>query len=237
MSARFCLPALLAGALCSGATVAHADPVGGARAEPVGSQLPHVQASLGVRVSKVADAGFDPFADSDELVQVSLGLGATLFRHQRWSLAAVGFWDYGERSSTARGSATSLDVHRLTVGPELRYQLLTPLYLFAHALPAFAHTQASLEDNVAGVPRYARDWSYGVEGAAGAAFEVYGMRSSAVFRPRLWAIAEGGYGYLGSSRLLLSPDSGEGPQRTSAVDLGSVSLSGPYLRVSAALSF
>jgi len=235
MSARFCLPALVASALCLSATAAHAQPL--ERAEPVRAQQPHVQASLGVRVSKVADAGFDPFAESDELVQVSLGLGAMLVRRERWSLAAVGFWDYGEKSATARGSATSLDVHRLTVGPELRYQLLAPLYLFVHVLPAFAHTRASLEDNVAGATRYARDWSYGLEGAAGAAFEVYGVRNGAVFRPRLWAIAEGGYGYLGSTRLLLSPDAGQAPQRTSPVDLGSVSLTGPYLRVSAALSF
>ena len=229
MRACFNLPALLAGALCLVAAPAHA--------EPLGSHQPHVEASLGVRVSKVADAGFDPFADSDALAQVSLGLGATVLRAQRFSLSAVGFWDYGQSSSTARGSSTSLAVHRLSVGPELRYQLLTPLYLFVHALPAFAHSEASIDDRVAAVTRYARHWSYGVDGALGGAFEVYGTRSGESVRPRLWAIAEGGYGYLGSTRLKLLPDPGQGPERTALVDLGSLSLSGPYLRVSAALSF
>ena len=225
----FRLPALLASALCLVGATAHA--------EPLGSHQPHVEASLGVRVSKVADAGFDPFADSDALAQVSLGLGATVLRAQRFSLSAVGFWDYGQSSSTARGSSTSLAVHRLSVGPELRYQLLTPLYLFVHALPAFAHSEASMDDRVADATRYARHWSYGVDGALGAAFEVYGTRSGESVRPRLWVIAEGGYGYLGSTRLKLLPDPGQGPERTSPVDLGSLSLSGPYLRVSAALSF
>ncbi|MEI9937162.1 MAG: hypothetical protein WDO69_08040 [Pseudomonadota bacterium] len=228
MGARSCLPpALLSAFLLA---------VSSAQAEPLAPHQPYLQGSLGVRVSKVSDAGYDAFADSDDLVQVSLGLGGTLFRHGPLSLAAVGFWDYGQKSSTARGSATSLDVHRLTIGPELRYHVLPPLYFFVHALPAFAHSSASIEDGVAEVTRYARHWSYGVDGAAGAAFEVYGARSGSI-RPRLWAIAEGGYGYLGSTSLEMSPDAGQGPQRPVPVDLGTLSLAGPYLRVSAAVGF
>ncbi len=228
MNARFCLLPALAGALLLAVSSAHA--------EPLAPHQPYAQASLGVRASKVSDAGYDAFSDSDDLVQVSLGLAATLYRRQGFSLAAVGFWDYGQRSSTARGSVTSLDVHRLTIGPELRYHLLPPLYFFVHAMPAFAHSSASLDDGVAQVTRYARHWSYGVDGAAGAAFEVYGARSGAI-RPRLWVIAEGGYGYLGSTSLELSPDAGQGPQRPVPVDLGTLSLAGPYLRVSAAVGF
>ncbi|HEY3256025.1 MAG TPA: hypothetical protein VGJ91_18830 [Polyangiaceae bacterium] len=227
MSARFCFPLTL-GALLLG--------VSSARAEPLAPHQPYAQASLGLRASKVSDAGYDPFSDSDDLLQVSLGLSATVFRQQAWSLAAVGFWDYGQRNGSARGSDTSLDMHRLSVGPELRYHLLPPLYFFVHALPAFAHTSASLDDSAAQVTRYARHWSYGIDGAAGAAFEVYGARTGSI-RPRLWAIAEGGYGYLGSTPLLLSPDAGQGPQRPAPVDLGSLSLAGPYLRVSVAVGF
>jgi hypothetical protein len=229
MSARFWLPSLLLASL-SLLTVS-------AQAEPLAPHQPYVQASLGARVSKVPDEGYDAFSKSDELAQVSLGLGGTLFRHANFSLSAVGFWDYGRKTSTARGSATSLDVHRLTVGPELRYHLIPPVYFFVHVLPAFAHSSASLEDGVAQVPRYARHWSYGVEGAAGAAFELYGARGGGPIRPRLWAIAEGGYGYLGSTPLKMSPDSGEGPQRPAVVDLGTLSLAGPYLRVSVAVGF
>ena len=236
MSARFCLPALVASALCLSATAAHAQPL--ERAEPVRAQQPHVQASLGVRVSKVADAGFDPFAESDELVQVSLGLGAMLVRRERWSLAAVGFWDYGEQSSTARGQPSSIGLHRLTIGPEARYHLLPPLYVFVHVLPAFARSSAAIEDGVAQVTRSARHWSYGVDAAAGAAYEVYGVRNGEAIRPRIWALAEAGYGYLGRTSLRLEPDAGDGaPERSAPVDLGSVSLKGPYLRVSAAVSF
>jgi hypothetical protein len=228
MSARFGLSSLLSAALLLAAASVHA--------EPLAPHQPYAQASLGVRVSKVSDAGYDAFADSDDLTQVSLGLGATLLRHRRLSFAAVGFWDYGQKSSTARGSITELDVHRLSVGPELRYHLLPPLYFFVHALPAFAHTSASIEDGVAQVTRHARHWAYGVDLSAGAAFEVYGAPSGSV-RPRIWAIAEGGYGSLGSTSLRMSPDAGEGPQRSEPLELGSLSLAGPYLRISAAVGF
>jgi hypothetical protein len=209
-----------------------------AHAEPLGSHQPQLEASLGARISKVADAGYDPFADSDELAQVSLGVGGTLFAYERFSLAAVGFWDYGTHSGQARGEQTSLSVHRLSIGPELRFQLITPLYVFVHALPAFAHSAASLDDGVAAVTRSAEHWSYGLDGAAGAAVEVYGKRSGESWRPRLWVIAEGGYGYLGSTRLLMKTKADSGaPERAAPIDLGSLSLAGPYARVSAAVSF
>lgn len=208
-----------------------------ARAEPLAPHQAYLQATLGLRLSQVSDAGYDAFSDSDELAQVSVGLAGTLWRQQRFSLAAAGFWDYGQKSSTARGSITELDMHRLTIGPELRYHLLPPLYFFVHVLPAFAHTSASLDDGVAEVTRYARHWSYGVDAAAGAAFELYAARSDGWFRPRLWAMAEGGYGYLGRTSLEMTPDAGQGPQRPAPVDLGSLSLAGPYLRLSAAVGF
>src|SRR5580692_12642050 len=107
---------------------------GAVHAEPLGSHQPHIEASLGARVSKVGSAGYDPFADSDELVQVSLGVAATALRADRFSLAGVGFWDYGGHSSQARGEASALTTQRLTVGPEFRYHVITPLYVFVHAL-------------------------------------------------------------------------------------------------------
>jgi hypothetical protein len=230
MHSRWLPAALASGLLISLASVASA--------EPLGSHQPHVEASLGVRVSKVPSSGYDPFADSDELVQLSLGASATVIRAEQFSLAAVGFWDYGGHSSQARGEPTALTAQRLTIGPEFRYHIVTPLYVFVHALPAFAYTEASLDDQVAGATRYARHWSYGVDGAAGAAFELYGRRSGESIQPRFWAMAEGGYGYLSSTHLGLKPDAdSSAPQRTASVDLGSLSLAGPYARVSVAVSF
>lgn len=227
MSARWLVPLLIAGCW-SVAPRAQAEP---------GEHGPLVQASLGLRAAKISDAGYDPFASSDELLQVSLGVGAKLLDVDRFSLAAVGFWDYGNHSSTARGEQSSIDVHRLSIGPEVRYQLLPPLYVFVHVLPAFAHSQASIDDPVAEVTRRARHWAFGLDAAAGAALQVYRVRNAGRFQPRFWVIGEGGYGYLGATSLRLHPESDQSaPQRTTPVDLGSLSLAGPYLRLSAAVS-
>lgn len=223
-----------AGALGSAALLCG---VATANAEPSEYHQPQLEASLGARVSGVADAGFDPFAESDALAQVSLGLGGTLLAQGPFSLAAYGFWDYGARSSQVRGEATALTVHRLSIGPEARYHLLPRLYLFAHVLPAFAHSEATLDDGVAQVQRQARHWAYGVDGAAGAAFEMY-RRPGQRIRPALWLVAEGGYGYLGSSGLVLKAKENAGaPERAEPVDLGSLSLKGPYARLSVAFGF
>lgn len=209
-----------------------------ALAEPLGTHQPRIEGSVGIRASKVSNDGFDPFADSDDLLQVSLGLGGTVLKLDKLSLAAVGYWDYGSRSSYARGASTSLEMHRLSAGPELRYHLHRQLYVFAHVLPGAGYSVASLRDEAAQADRYARHWSFALDGGAGAALEVYGARGGETNRPRLWVTAEGGYGHVGSTALLLKPDSDSGaPQRTQAVDLGSLSLSGPYLRISGALSF
>jgi hypothetical protein len=206
-----------------------------AQAQSVTDREPRIEASLGARVSDVASAGFDPFADSDDLAQVSLGLGGTLLTEGRFSLAAVGFWDYGERSSEARGAPTSLSVHRLSIGPEARFHVLPRLYAFVHVLPAFAYSRAELDEGITEAERTARHWAYGVDAAAGAAFEMYSRRGGRI-RPQLWLVAEGGYGYLGSTRLSLKARDGS-PERTAPVDLGSLSLAGPYARLSVAVGF
>ena len=211
---------------------------GVAHAEPLGSHQPLVQGSLGVRVAKIADKGFDPFASSDELVQVSVGAGATALKVGNFSLAGVGFFDYGTHGSTARGYSTELVALRLSIGPELRYHVMPTLFAFVNALPAFAHTSASLEDPIVGTTRYARHWSFGCDVAAGAAYEVYGMRSGESQKPRVWLVAEGGYGYQSSTRLVLQPDANTGaPERSAPIDLGTLALGGPFARISAALSF
>ena len=208
-----------------------------AHAQSIAEHQPRIEASLGARLSDVPNAGFDPFADSDDLTQLSLGAGGTLLAEGRFSLAAVGFWDYGSRSSEARGAPTSLMVHRLSIGPEARYHLLPRLYVFAHVLPAFAYSKAELDEGITEAALTTRHWAYGVDMAGGAAFEMYSRQGSRI-RPQLWLVAEGGYGYLGATRLLLKAREGSGaPERTAPVDLGSISLAGPYARVSVAIGF
>ena len=55
---------------------------------------------------------------------------------------------------------------------------------------------------------------------------------------RLWLQADGGYSWVAQERLDLGPALASGDARiASGVDLGNISLSGPFFRVAAAASF
>ncbi len=194
---------------------------------------------LGVRTAFVTDAGFDPFAEDNALVQVSFGAGRTLFARDSLSLAAVGFWDFGSKSATARAEPTQLVVHRVTLGPELRWHLMPQLYAFTRVAPAALHLEASLSESSSGSILYSRGWVFGADATAGVAAELYGRRSGAATEARFWMLAEGGYGWAARRELSLAPDEDDAaaPQRLAALDLGSVAVRGAIFRVSAALTF
>ncbi len=82
-------------------------------------------------------------------------------------------------------------------------------------------------------------WKGGFDVTAGAALEVFGFRSGASRKPRLWLTAEGGYGWTASNSMqCYEPDEPmAAPQRTQAPIWRILSLSGPLFKSGAALSF
>lgn len=205
----------------------------------LGTHQQHFLPSVGVRASFIADEGFDPFATNDVLAQLTLGLSRTVFVAGDLSVAVDAHWDYGGRSSEARGLPSELEVHRLSVGPELRYHVLPILYGFSRISPALLHTSAALSDDVTDVTLYARNWTYGLDATLGVTVQLYGMASAASNKPRIWGSVEGGYGFGAPTDLSLSPDEDESnaPLRLSSIELGELAISGPLFRVAVALSF
>lgn len=210
-----------------------------AHAEPLGSYQKHFVGFVGVRTAFVRHPGLDAFADDDALVQFALGGGRTLVVRDRFSLAVVGLWEYGARSADVRGDQTSLDVHRLSLGPEIRVHFVPWLYGFVRALPAAVHTRASLQEAASGTTLFDRDWTFGFDATGGAAFQLYGKASGASKKPRLWAFAEGGYGWAMSTSVVLRPEAGDevAPHRMTGVDLGTLAIRGGFFRISLALTF
>ena len=194
---------------------------------------------LGVRSSYIRHAGYDPFSENDSLVQLSLGGGIAPLSFGDVSLAAMAHWEYGESSHQARGEQTELGVHRLMLGPELRYHLFYWLYGFGRVSFAAVNTRASLQESVANTTLFSRQWSYGFDLSAGAAFQLYGKRSGASGKPRIWVIGEGGYGWTSERDLHFEPEDDDSapPQRLAATPLGSLAIRGPMFRLSAALTF
>ncbi len=199
----------------------------------------HWVGSVGFRVAKISSEGFDPFADSDELAQFSVGLGRTIVTAGNFSLAGLFLYDIGGRSSEARGATTDLTVHRFTIGAEGRYHLIRQLFVFGRVAPGTIYSIAELEDVSTAVEnRAATNWVFATDLSAGATFELTGFPGGArKRRPNLWITLEGGYGFAGSSELSMTPDGGGGPERAEPVELGSLALNGAFMRGAFVLTY
>lgn len=204
----------------------------------LGSHQSNWMIGIGGRSMLVKSAGFDPFATSDGFAQFSVLAERTLFTQGNLSLSGAFGWDYGARSSDVRGSPSELQVHRLSLGPELRYHFLPRLYAFVRVSPSVIDEAASLSDVLAGGNRLSEHWVFGADATLGGAFEVFGKRNGASHKPRFWVMAEGGYSWAAPADLAFdeSANPGAAPVRMAGVNLGTLSLSGPMIRVGAAVT-
>jgi hypothetical protein len=194
------------------------------------------QGQIGMRSSFVTDPSFDPFADSNVLTSFSLGASRTIFDQDAFSLAPGVFWDYGARSSTARGQPTSLQAHRLALALEGRYHLAPWVYGLVRLTPGAIHQSAQVDDPLSPAPFVAKAWTFSFDASAGAAF-LLGPHSSPS-PVHWWLAAEGGYGYAGSASLTMHSDlAADDPRRTGDLNLGQLALSGAFVRIYGSVTF
>ncbi len=192
---------------------------------------------VGYRGSYITDSGFDPFAKTDALPQLSVGASLTVAQRGRLSFAPGLAWDHGGRSATARGAASSLTLDRVTVPLEGRFHVDRWGYAFVRVAPGFVAQTARLEDPSAGVPYTKSRALFATDLSAGYALPLFrlGRRESA---PTAWLQADGGYGWVATERLDLAPDAAsDDPRRTRGIDLGSLATSGAFFRAGLAVSF
>jgi hypothetical protein len=193
------------------------------------------QGQVGLRSTFVTDPGFDPFATSNVLTSFSLGGSRTIFVEDAFSFAPGIFWDYGARSATARGQATSLEVNRLSLALEGRYHIAPWVYGLVRVTPGAIHQSAQIDDPLAGAPYVANAWTFAFDASAGAAFLLGPHSSSPV---HWWLAGEGGYGYAGSASLMMHTDLAAGdPRRTGDLDMGQLALSGAFFRIYGSVTF
>ncbi len=209
----------------------------GHAAKPLGTHQSFWNTQVGVRTAYVSDGGLDPFADSDQLVQLSLGVGRTVVADGPLSLAIVGFYDFGARQSDLRGEETKLGVHRLTAGPELRYHLLPRLYAFVRASPGALRAQTTLDDGATRTQLERGQWVPAADGALGIAYAIVSKDSARSHAPRFWLSGEAGYGWAGDAELMLRSTDPFGPERVAPLELGSLSLRGPMFKIAATATF
>lgn len=196
------------------------------------------QAEAGVRVGKIRDAGYDPFATDDALVATTIGASRTVFQRGQLTIAPGIAWDYSESNASARGASSRLVVHRLAATAEIRWHFLPILYGFAKLAPGALHGAATLDDSSSRTQLGDGFWSFSLDESAGAAFLVTPEDEPHVEQVRLWVTAEAGYGYVSRHDVVLRPDvPDEQASRYGGVALGSLALRGPFLRVAAAVTY
>ena len=193
---------------------------------------------LAYRGSFVTNAGYNPFSTSDYFPQVSLTASRTLLRSGRWSFATGLGWDYGKTGATARGDASSLEVHRLVVPLEGRAHFGRWGYAFVRAAPGVAMERAEIDDPSAPGPLSRSRWLFATDLSAGYAYPILARIDTAALVPRVWVQSDGGYGWVVEQRLDLAPNLPAGDPRSAAgVDLGTLALQGAFFRIALAASF
>lgn len=198
----------------------------------------YLRFGLGFRISDVGSRGFDTFADTDTLAQVSLDASYAFLTKGKFALAGGVAWDVGSRTSGARGLTTRLTAHRLTVPIEGRYYLAPWVNVFAKVAPGAAAFHARIEDPSSPATLEHAPWVFAADLSAGATVRIAGSTSDRR-QPRLWINAELGYGLTSSRTLRPGSDRDEDDVLGSdaRMRLGSLAMNGVFWRTGLALSF
>jgi len=219
---------------------------GRAAAPPVNHRVVGVDASLGVRGTRLTSLGLDPFSRDDGFVQASLAVAYRAVHAPNLDLSLGFEWDYGLASSSARESRTSLEVHELAVALSCRLPLSRRFAAFGRLTPGAARVDARVTDAAAlASAAYSTadltqvHWLPSATASAGLAFRLASVSRSptaAVFD--YWLTAEAGYHYSPSYALELRSEGRPAAGRdVQPLALGDLSLRGGFARLGVAVTF
>jgi hypothetical protein len=202
----------------------------------MGSHQKHFYGMLGYRATRVTSDGYEPFSTRPVLHQFSVLFGRVLFAEDALSVALGAGWDYGASDADARDAATQLNVHRLSLVPELRYHFARRLYAFGRLGAGISFVHATLGDAVTASERTSDRVAFSIDPSVGAAFELVGEPAGASKQPRVWAVLDGGYLFTTATKTALAHESGA-PSRADDHTFAELGLSGLSGRLSIALTF
>jgi hypothetical protein len=194
--------------------------------------------SAGLRIAYVHTHGFDTFADTNTLPQLSIDGTYAFYNSGRLALAAGLGWDVGGRGSDLRGLDTSLTAHRFLVPLEARVTVLPWLWAFGKVAPGAALVLTDIEDPSAPRSLGSAGWAFAGDVSAGASF-VIGKRAPGKHRVRVLLTPEIGYSITTAAPVHASPGRNEDELLGSDADtnLRSVALSGLFWRATLGVTF
>jgi hypothetical protein len=211
-------------------------------AAPVPATTPHydyLRFGLGSRVGYIGDPGFDNFADSDVLAQLSLDASYAFYTRGKLAIAAGLAWDIGSRTSGARGLTTKLTMNRLTVPIEARWYFAPWFDVFAKVAPGAGAFYTRVTDPSSPSTLEHTPWVFATDLSAGASFRLVGANDHDARHPRLWISPEIGYGLTSEHSLRPRPNRDEADVlgTDQSTNLGSLAVNGVFWRVGLALTF
>jgi hypothetical protein len=203
------------------------------RVQPARKYEPPFLLDLGGRVTFIRSGGFDPFATSDTLGQLSLGGSWEILHAGRFAAAIGARWEHGSRSAEARGAKSQLSQLRPSVAIEGRLYATPWLFGFTRLAPGIAYQRAKVEEPSAPASLVKDEWlptgdaSLGVAGLAPVTTQV-----------KIGGSIDFGYGYVPGMKMDLKPDlPPEDPRRTASVNLKDLDASGAFLRLGVVVVF
>lgn len=198
--------------------------------------------NLGMRVGYVATSGFDTFASSDTLAQLSIDGAAPVLTRGDLVLAVGLGWDVGGRSDKLRGLEASLTAHRLYVPIEARYHLARPLFAFAKLSPGATAAVVSVTEPSSPSPLSTTAWAFSGDLSVGASV-LLGPSSKKSREGRralqFWLTPELGWAYTTNAPLRLHTER-EGREmlgEDESMTLRSLALSGFFWRATLSATF
>lgn len=207
---------------------------------PSSPRRQYVSLGLGIRAAVVEGAGLDPFSRIDGLAMATLFGTVTPWPTRPWSVHLAFEWDYSGTQAQARGIPSSLDVHRLSLGLELRYLPISRISLFARAMPAVIHAGGTVEDPSFVDRLEANAWTWGVDATAGAAARIASFGPAEHPAASIWIGLDMGYRFAAPAAMRLRPagltDEDRG-RRFGEVPMADLDLSGFVGRLTGSVSF
>lgn len=200
----------------------------------LGNYQKHFEVGVGFRANWVADEGYHQFSDDPFLPQVAVGAGYSFFANDALSVAARLTWDYGGQSETLRGVPSRIELHRIMLGPSLRYHLHRKVFVFGTVAPGLRASQTVLDTG--GVVFSARQFAFAMDLTLGGQVELIGAARNDVAGARWWVGVEGGYSVGTTTDVVLEPGEGT-PARTDPIVLEPIELSGGILRITTSVTF
>ncbi len=165
----------------------------------------HWSAGMGFLGSSVDSPGFDPYSKTNTLPMISLFGTVTPWATRPVSVHLAFEYNYGGASATARGDASSLDAHRLSLGVEGRYQPISRMRLFVRAMPSVIRVDGSIQDPYLNSHLAAGSWTWGADLTAGAAARIGAVGHADLPRVSFWLGLDMGYRFAGVTSMRFRP--------------------------------